>query len=368
MSDPTPATPKRRRRAAAPRPPHQTTRSRGARPAPAADGPPAQTPAAAPLPPVTLTLGALDPAARLLEGVALPYLPSLPAVAYVRDALQQALAERKGVVLVGGMGSGKTMAVHRVLEAHEAAEAQKQALDAGYRPQRALRVDGVRSRDPLALYAIVWRRATGMELALRARHRTKPVEQVRDELVEMLRSLDVAVLVFDEAQQLTPEALTAIRDLLAVAEATDPARHLDTGTYRPAGLGVVLVGTDDLHTTIAASVELGHRWLAIRRVPAVPSAHVPQVYAAMLPALARAQATMGAQAWDELVAGWCWQGSDVPVRLIENHVREYVRLVYNHAASHGAAAGLTLATLPWDREIFRFAREQMPLTTALEPA
>ncbi len=93
----------------------------------------------------TLTYGALPKRATLVERLALPVIRDLRAITYVSEAVDHAVSDRKGALVVGVKGAGKTMALETVLEDFEAAEDERIALDAGSPRRQLVRMTAIRT-------------------------------------------------------------------------------------------------------------------------------------------------------------------------------------------------------------------------------
>lgn len=304
-----------------------------------------------------IAVGGLDPETRFLEELRLPYDTRLPAVQYFRDALQKAIAERKGEILIGEKGTGRTMARQYVIKEFEAGEKEKHAADAAYRLKLVRAIECPRSRDELDVLDQIWKAVNGMPMPRRNGKHARSYEDLRDQLLESILSLNVVALVVDEAEFLSEEGLGVLRDLVSMAESRASGRNSEVG-YCAAGLGVVLLGTPELSARLAAHAELSHRWTRILQVPPVPNADLHDLYLSFLPSAAD-WAVADMPSWKVLISQRLWRGADVPVRLVENHVREYIRFQYNGLAARGKAEGLTLATIPFDESLFITARETM---------
>lgn len=304
-----------------------------------------------------IAVGGLDPSAHFLEDLRLPFDAQLPAVTYFRDALQKAIAERKGEILIGEKGTGRTMARQVVLKEFQEGEAAKHRADAAYRLKLICTIECQRSRDPLDVLDQIWVSVSGTPMPRRNGKHARSYEDLRNQLLVTIKSLNVVALIVDEAEFLTKEGLGVLRDLVSLAESGAEGRHSEGG-YRAAGLGMVLLGTPDLSTRLAAHPELAHRWTRIQQVPPVENNKLPDLYLSFLPCLLDVAAKDPA-AWKELVTQHLWQGADVPVRLVENHIREYVRYQYNLRADTGETQGFTLADVKYDENLFVAARKAM---------
>jgi hypothetical protein len=270
------------------------------------------------------------------------------------DVLDQAIAERKGIVVVGAKGSGKTVALASAIE--EVRKLEQATADEEQRPeQRILEVQSPRAETRRAVIGAIWQDVFGMQQLQRARNRTKSDDVLLEELVEQLIQQNVAVLVFDEAECLSDEGVLVVRDIISRAERLGRDRRYVEGTYRPFGVGVVLVGTDELHAALKASGELGQRWVRIVEVGLLEPDQVARVYRDFLPGFRAYAESVGEAAWRDFVRLRVCMGAPMPIRLIENHVRGYVRRI--------AAAEPDIASIddvPFDEQLFFMTLDEIP--------
>lgn len=301
-----------------------------------------------------ITLGGLDPLDNLAGGLELPTISTLPAMAAVAEALDDAVTRRTGVLVVGEKGVGKSYALRRVVADFEQAERDRQDVDDGYQRRRLLPVHGLyspRYRDAL-LYLL--RLVTGEDV--RPRVHGAPVTE--DALIERLylHSLDdnVVALVVDEAERLSPAALMLLRDVMAKAVAHDPSQAVTTDS-RALGLGVVLVGATPARAMVAATVEQGHRWARTITVDAVQPEAVGAIYEAWFPGFRGEIARRPAAWWQSVVDGHVTLGQSVAVRSLDHHARLYWRYVLR------TLDGITARDeVPLDMDLFKYAAEQTP--------
>lgn len=305
----------------------------------------------------TITIGGLDTTQLTLrDGLPLPVLDDVvPVYTYAADCLKQAVAERRGVALCSPAGGGKTLSTQRVLRRFQAAEEARCKKEATYIPRRAVYVSTVRADTPRALYGELFHAAFDEPLQDRLRGRVRGDEQLRDDLINRCTEERVVAFVVDEAQTLTATALAALRDLMAMAESKDVARFGSADTAdgaaeeaaRPAGIGVLLVGTFALERTLAGAEELGRRWLRVERVGLMAANDVPAAMQRMLPAFAAGAVAMGT-AWPGMVREVLQCTDECPVAALVDITRAYVR-----RASEQDAAVKRAADLPWDEDLLR---------------
>lgn len=282
-----------------------------------------------------------------LEDLLLPILEDVQARTWIIDAIDQAATTRKGVAVIGEKGSGKSVAISEAIREFDEGERHRQR---GQR-RRVARIQSPRSRQRVDIMAAIHHGITGEHLELRENGRRIPEDVVLNDLVEDLQGANYAVLVFDEAENLSPVGLEVIRDIISRAESEAKTRYVG-GRYRAAGVGVVLVGTPHLKQLLDATGEAGHRWLRTQMVGALSPARVASVYRRFLPCLEERAAEIGADAWERFVVRH-FAPRAVPIRFVENHVREYVR-----RAANANPDIRSLKELPFDEQLFIQVWEQ----------
>lgn len=299
-------------------------------------------------------IGGIRESTHLVEELELPILEDIDALAWISDAIDQAAAERKGIAVVGRKGAGKTIAANQAIEAFEDSEREIEQEDDRYERRRAILVQSPRSRKREDVIGAVWKAAAGVGMRQYRRGKKKSYEQLRDELVEKLLNMRIAVVVFDEAENLSGEGLRVIRDLISMAESRSQDR-ISGKSYRAAGVGVVLIGTHELRPRLVQSEEAGHRWVSIREVEDLSPDEAATVYRHFLPAFDERAEEMGEDGWNEYIRTQIVKGREVPVRQVENHVRSYVRRVVAMAEDEIASK----AEIPWDEELFEWTHSQL---------
>jgi hypothetical protein len=234
-------------------------------------------------------------------------------------------------------------------EALDDAERAIEEQDDKYQRRRAVLVQSPRSKKKEDVVAAVWKEAIGMGMRQYARGRKKSYEQLRDELVEKLLDLHIAVVVFDEAEHLSQTGLDVLRDIISTAETRSQDR-ISGSSYRAAGVGMVLIGTHQLKQRLLRSEEAGHRWVSIREVEDLTPTEAATVYRHFLPAFDEQANEMGKDDWNNYIRRKIVKGRKVPVRQVENHVRAYVRRTVAEADGDFDSKD----DIPWDEELFEW--------------
>jgi type II secretory pathway predicted ATPase ExeA len=284
-----------------------------------------------------IRVGGLPAGVNLAQSFRLPVLPFGPA-AYVVDALDQAVTERKIIALVGDRGVGKTMAVDGAVRGFDEAEVIRRSQDASLPSRIVVRVRSPRSKRRLDTLDVIHYRVTGAHLETRERGRAIAEDILIETVAHQLMNAQCVTLVFDEAEQLSDAGLAVVRDIVAFAEARSDSRYVDSTPgdtsdarqYMTAGIGVLLVGTTELKHRLTHWEEAGRRLLRIREVPGLTSKQAATAYRAFLPCLEHAASEMGDAAWTAFVRAR-FAPTRVPFAHVENHVRHYVRRVLNTA-------------------------------------
>ena len=295
----------------------------------------------------------------LREGAALPLIEGVvPVQEWLADCLKQTIAERRGVILLSPHGAGKSLAVARDVARFDAAEeARRQTKDVSYVPRRVVVVTTLRVESARELFVALYRAAFDTLPADRVFRRTKTSDELRDELVARAAEENVVAFVIDEAQTLSSDALEALRDLMAVSESANPERLERTARgerVRPAGLGVLLVGTLALQPRLPGLSEYGRRWVRTETVGLIEPAAVVEALPKLLAAFAAGAKTMGTEAWAAFVTQTLTQGRALPISALQDITRTYLR-----RAAELQPKARTLADLRWDEELFRQATYEL---------
>lgn len=299
--------------------------------------------------PSTVEIGAIDPDDPFRTPLSLPFIPGLDSLALMSDALDQAANERKGVIVVGPKGVGKTIALRYALDRRLEAEWAKRDLDASYYPRQVVLLRSIRARRYRDVLGALYNELMGHEWTDRAHGRAKSDDTLRKELIKHLADERRVVIAVDEAETLTPEAINALRDLIAEAEDRDVDRFGD-GTITAAGVGVLLVGADNgFRGRIAASDEAGHRWVRIVTLEPLDASDIAGVYPTLLPGFRAHVQRIGDAAWAAYVTRVVSHERRLPIRALENHVRLYYRLLTG--TDHGVTSP---GTAYFHQDLFEF--------------
>ena len=313
-----------------------------------------------------LRIGTVESSAHpLLQRLALPLIPDfVDATAYAMDALEQAVASRQGVVLIGPGDCGKSTAMTQAIRAFEDAEARVSKESSDYEDRRIVHVHGLRADKELDVIVALYVAAFETAPILKTAGRRKTVDEVLRELTTRLRDERVAALVLDDAQDIAAPALHLIERLMAHAVDREAGRlgaataTAADGTVAPAGVGVVLVGTARLEHAIRYGEEAGNAWKTIQHVHALPAESVPDALCRLLPAWAAGAAALGATAWADFVATHITLGRPVPIGSLDMMARLYVRRLATAALDEGVT-WTSLAEVPWDRDMLCYVRQEV---------
>jgi hypothetical protein len=259
------------------------------------------------------------------EDFEIPVLSEPDAYQWMADVLSHAVTERKGVAVIAPKGAGKSIAmsiaIEQFLEEEHALAAQKERAE-----RRIQEVETPEADERGEFIRALWQSIYGMTEVRRARRRTADKEDgPLNLLIEHLISNNVAALVFDEAEKLSDEGMRVVRDIISRAEKAGKERRRRNAKIKAFGVGVVLMGTDEILGTIDASGEKGHRWIRIKALNLLTPLQAANVYRAYLGTFDRRARDMGEPAWAEFIRVRVALDKDMPIRHIENHVRGYVR-------------------------------------------
>lgn len=310
-----------------------------------------------------LIVGNVHASTTLLRRVRLPLLAAVDALAALRIAIQFAADRRKGVVVTGDKGAGKTVALARAVRSFRRDEALVNGNDASTAARDVALLPVCRPASRSEYIRLIYTAEFG---ELDARSLRRGDEGMLDDLVASWTEAGVAVLVADEAEHLSAAALDVLRDIMSRAaapnadEATAHEEYLD----RPRGLGVVVVGTPSVARRLRKTSEWRERWA--REIKAYPLAvdALPDLYASYLPCFAHEAERRGSEKWAELVleiAGPHYTGS---MRLIETHIECYLALFCENAGEPPT----TVEEVTFDEEIFAASMADVAVPTTEEVA
>jgi hypothetical protein len=300
-----------------------------------------------------LNLGGSDPHQNAAEELVLPLLEEVEAYSLIHEAIDQALAERKGVLLVGDKGVGKTVAFREGLDALFNAERQKEDLDASYRPRYVVRHATVRNQSARDVLVDLLGQVKP-DFVPRVRGGVKKEDELRKELVFALLDSRVALLAIDEAETLRDDILTVLRDINSDAERLAAARFRVSsaddanGGVAAAGVGILLVGTTKLSARIQEGDECDRRWVRLLIANPVAPDLVPTVYLKWLPQFRAAPAAANPVAWANYIHSLVSSGKPVPISRIENHVRLYYRLMVRNGLA------ISRVATPFHQDLFEY--------------
>lgn len=282
------------------------------------------------------------------EDLVLPMLEDVLTVAWIRDGLDEAVTHRKGVAVIGPKGAGKSMALDRAVDDFNEAESAAATETSGEHVERSVVViQSPQSGRRTEIIGAIWRRLFGMDQLRKQRGKLKQPELLFQELVEQLMQRHIAALVFDEAENLSDAGIRVIRDLISTTERLSKERRYHRDGYRTAGIGVLLVGTEELVLQMVRSQEVGRRWISIHEVGLLAPAEAASVYMRFLPAFQKQALAVGVEAWEHTISMQVCQGLPIPIGFVETHTREYVRrMMAEDPAVRDPAA------LPFDEEMF----------------
>lgn len=299
-----------------------------------------------------VTVGGISDGTHLVEELELPLLEDYEPMVWIEEAVDLAASNRKGTVVVGPKGVGKSVGVRQAVEAFDSAERAKQDQDATYERRRILSLHAPRDDQYRDVIGRIWKEAAGMKMSYRRGMHGKGQDELLYQLVEKLLSQNVAVVVLDEAERLSEVGLEALRDLISAAETKARERQTHNGDA-PGGVGVVLVGTPDVRTRLQRSDEMGHRWLRVFEVQRPSLSDAARYYRQALPCLDAFATQKGDTYWHDYLRTEVLDGQQVAIRFLEHHIRRYVRWVVSQDPSIES-----IEEIEMDRELFESAADE----------
>ena len=295
-----------------------------------------------------MDFGEVDAAAAYEGKVSLPVLTDVGAIPWVADCLDQVNKQKKGVAVVGGQGTGKSIAIATALERHAENERTAEQNDPKYRRTRVVHVHRMKSKTQRDCIIKIWKDAFKREPHTKVRNRRKSDDELMDVLVEKLLNHRVSAIVFNEGESLSNAAFETMRDIISLTERQSKHRFTGEGEQRefsPAGVGILLVGTEALRGRILDSEE--RRWVRIETVLPVRAAKVSGVYRRFLPGFEEHISDIGEEAWARFLNENVTRGAPVAIGYIDDHVVNYIRRM------RGAARAATpRVQIPFNKEVF----------------
>lgn len=300
----------------------------------------------------TVTIGGLPTHDDRAGKLVLPLLRGTEVVEVVTDALSDAVSRRTGIVVVGEKGVGKTEAARLAERGFEEGERQRQALDAGYRRRRVLKLPALVTPKYRDVQFELHKQIAGTEARPRVSGAPVSEDTMHQRLCTLCFDQNVAALIVDQAEGSSREALRVLRDFMTFAAELDERRTKVDGVFA-AGVGVLLVGAPGLRAMIATDEEKGHRWARVAEVHAVAPEEVGAVYRAWMPRFEEEIARRGAAWWESELDGLVSKGQAVAIRSLWHHVSRYWdHVVANYPAVHAPQDA------PLDYGLFRFAADE----------
>jgi type II secretory pathway predicted ATPase ExeA len=123
--------------------------------------------------------------------------------ALVTDALDQVATQRRGVVVLGPKGCGKSLALRHALGEFAALERARERRRPRYRRRRVLQVRGIRADRYVDAAVVLLREVSGTSPQVRVHGRLKKHDELLLELVLQLLEQRYAAVVVDEAELLS---------------------------------------------------------------------------------------------------------------------------------------------------------------------
>lgn len=257
----------------------------------------------------------------------LTYLPAMPAA---KRAVDSAGARRKGVLLLGPGGAGKSAASRAARDWYNGIQRKKAEKDSNYRRQRLVTVFSGRGSGYWDT-AVKLARQLDRRYTEKVRGRKKDQNEVRRDLIEMALNTGTTLLVVDDAEKSSEEELLFFRDVMAESEEMDLSRRGGDNGQSAAGVGIVLVGHPDLIGRSPVKGELGRRWSQRIDVRQIRPEECGGIYRDWLPGLTPYIRRLGEESWTNYVSSLLrpLKGT-LSVGFLETHTRLYVLKYARH--------------------------------------
>ncbi|WP_439643988.1 ATP-binding protein [Gemmatimonas sp.] len=289
----------------------------------------------------------------LAEHLALPLVDGLDLDGRVRNALDHAVTTRRGAVVIGAKGCGKSVALARAVAWLEHQEYQREQRNDAYARRAVHYVPSFAARRYHEGLTVLCRQILGVSFHPSVRGGRKQEDDLRTELLLACRDQNIVALVIDEGERVAPEGLRLLRDLMAEAEWHGAHGAAVAGAKRAVGLGVLLVGTPTLRAPIMATNEAAQRWSLLIDVDRLFVHEATDILLAWFPAW---RAGVARDALSGLIERWLVEAGGVPWRTLENVARLYFRYVQRN---HRAVARFTRETTPWNERLFVYVAQQV---------
>ena len=300
-----------------------------------------------------LHLGGLSADQHVAEELDLPVISNLGAVGVCKRAIDAAAMQRRGVAVIGPKGAGKTLGLRMACEWFTDLERSKRAAEEGYRMRRILRLRGLRDSSYRETAVLVAKQVSP-HFSDRKKGKKKDQNEIRQELVQLCLKQQIAVIVADEGEIYSDQALLFLRDLMSEAEDEDSNRFKTLGSVGAGGIGVVIVGDETLEKRLVTTNEASERWTKVFTVDGMDSTAVARVYQAWFPAFADHVVRVGEHEWLNYVNSVICRGRKASFRLLENHARTYAHYVFR------SRRDITdRADIPFDARLFEHSADEV---------
>jgi|GEM_PF-5157205 len=307
-----------------------------------------------------------DRGAHLAETLALPLVEPLSLDGRMTDLLDHVAATRRGAVLVGPKGCGKSLALGRAVALFERQEALHERRNDGYARRLLLRLPSLTARRYTDALEVLCRQVIRLAFHARIRGGRKQDDDLRRELLLACRDQRVVALLIDEADRLSADGLALLRDLMAEAEDHEAEATTPDGGRLATGLGILLVGTPSLRARVATTDEAAQRWSRMCEVDRLTVDQAAEALLTWFPAWRPAVERIGAKAFTTLLADHLADGTAVTWRTLENHARLYFRYLQRNAQTRERA--YTRERAPYNEMLFLYAARQVRWATGQSTA
>jgi type II secretory pathway predicted ATPase ExeA len=295
-----------------------------------------------------------DDAQHRAEQLKLPAIPTLTVTARMRDAIDTAVATRRGVAIVGPKGAGKTAALTTILAEFRARENAKWNSDRKYLRQVILRVRGLRAKTYRDGIIALFKAMTGSTLNTAARGRRKTDDELLDELVFSLMQRNIVVVAMDEVEFVSSAMFELLRDIMSESADRDP-RTVDAVSdgYAAVGIAVALIGTPAITPRLIRLAELKERWARTVAVAYVDASAIAGTFVFWFPSFGKHVGTIGEKAWESFFHTKVTKGRQASLRHLDTVARFYFRRMTRKSDAH-----FRRETVPFSEQQFLLAWQE----------
>lgn len=303
----------------------------------------------------TITLRFDADESEFLEQNPLPVLLKLGIGSRMHAALRRAAAMRQIVGVTGPMGIGKSSRKAAALDWFQERETERAKRDSRYVPRQVLSLGNLRHDSYEGVLEWVLTKINAREPLKDRGRRKKPVE-LRERISVLLLQKNIRVVVFDECEALSEQALLAVRDVVADVAELERERNGPTNRGTALGVGALVIGSPEVEKTLRESSEFGQRIAVVYALPALTLQEATSALTTWLP-VAAALTGDDAVSWKTFVRVTVCRERETTFRYLENLVRAYACTLDD---ARLLPTGSTWADVPIDLAVLTKIAEELP--------